>query len=131
VAKRKRKLTKKQRSAAAKKGWLTRRKRAMRTIVNARFRAEHPELEGIDEAYLEELFAKQIEKSEAEMTKLFVEQQVAEGNIDDDPDEIIAARLKIAYAQGDTRYYEEVLELADEYDYYSPTEIYTMGVSPK
>lgn len=131
MAKRKKKLSKKQRSAAAKKGWVTRRKNTLAKRQAQRFKAAHPELEGIDEAYIEEIVARQLQDSEKEMTKLFVDKQVEEGLIDDDPDEIIAARLKIAYAQGDTRFYEEVLELADEYDYYSPTEIYTMGVSPK
>lgn len=132
----KRKPSKKQRSAAAKKGWETRR----RNEALKRLDKSDPQLTGIEDEYQKELRSlglseeakAELSKQEPEilsrMAKVLVEQFIREGKIDDSPEERIKARLRIAH--DDSRYYDEVLELGDEYPEYSLHEIYTMGVSP-
>lgn len=131
-----RKSSKKQRSAAAKKGWETRRrKQALKRLGEA-----DPQLVGIEDEYKKavselglspeaeaEIFRREPEIRSA-IVKSLVERFVREGAIEDTQEERIKARLRIAH--DDSRYYDEVLELGDEFPEYSLHEIYTMGVSP-
>ena len=136
ASKKKTRRTKKSRSKAAKKGWETRRrKKALERLDVA-----HPQLTGIEDEYVKALVEagikagveKEIERRHtaisSEVTKRFVENLVREGKVKDTREERILARLRIALDE--ERYYDEVLELGDEYPEYSLGEIYTMGVSP-
>lgn len=134
MTKKKRKLTKKQlqkkRSAAAKKGWETRRKKE----YEKNFKKYNPELVGVEKQKVEELIAEAEERGRREALKQRTNKEVVEelvrlGKVAEDRDSKIKARLRRAGGPDAVDYYDEVKDIAndDEYLDYSPTEIYTMG----
>jgi hypothetical protein len=135
VASKKKTSRERNRSEESIKGWVTRRKnKALK-----RLDASHPELTGIEDEYTRALIeagikagvAAEIERRDtainSEISKRLVETLIKEGKIEDTAEQRIVARLRIAL--DDERYYDEVLELGDEYPEYSLGEIYTMGMS--
>ncbi len=143
ATRKKKKTTKRQRSQAAKKGWETRRAKA---VIN-RIDKTHPQLKGSEDRFKHEMakiraeveleFEKRevavkkeaIQEAGKILSKRMIKEYVKKGQVQNTPEEIILARLKNAEELG--IYYEVVQELAEEFDQYSIYEIYTMGVSPK
>lgn len=132
------------RSAAALKGWKTRRaKERLQKKRDRETRARqlhaHPELKGIEKAYQKsieqiekeayergvEAGRKQVELSDEDKRKLFIDQ--FKDWVESD-ESVILARLKLAaeYGELDT----EVWEVADEYDW-DPHEVYDLYYSPE
>lgn len=121
-------LTKKQRILAAKKGWETRRAKER----NQRLIEANPELEGVEEEFKEAVrleVERQLPEIRSQVMKDVIRTYVEEGKIENDVESIIYARLIAANKDG--RFYDEVLELAEDFPEYSVREIYTMGESPK
>jgi len=129
ASKKKRKLSKKQlkqkRSAAAKKGWETRRKRA----YEKRFNALNPELTGIEKEVQRRVKEAEEEWIKKRTAKQVVDELVRLNKLSSDLETRAKARLRLVGGPDDPSYYDEVLDIAndDEYLDYSPTEIYTMG----
>lgn len=130
ASKKRSKVSKKKRSEAAKKGWVTRRKRAQDRI----FAANNPELVGVENVNLEELIERAREEGRKEAlkertAKAVTEELVRQKKIEDSKEAKIKTRLRLVGGPDDPNYYDEVLDIAndDEYLDYSPSEIYTMG----
>lgn len=132
ATKKKKKVSKTKRSRAAKKGWETRRRKQLEQKMNA----AHPELIGVETEFKDAVTA-EVERItpeiRAQIAKDLVEKYIKDGAIviprgSKGTEERIRARLRIAW--DDDRFYDEVLELGDEFPEYSLHEIYTMGVSP-
>lgn len=118
------KVNKKKRSEAAKKGWATRRKREQDRI----FAANNPELVGIDKELEKARQEGYLAAQEEMVAKIFVEEQTRLGRVAPDPETQIKARLRVTGGPDADGYYEQVLELAEEYgEDFTPSEIYTMG----
>lgn len=124
MAKKKKKVTKKQRSIAAKKGWETRRRN---TLLKKSAKAS-PELVGIELELAKKRVTELEEYIEKRTPKVIVDEAIRAGLIKNDPDTVIRARLRVAIAEDIMDV--EAYELADEYPEYGISEIFTMGFSP-
>ncbi len=135
--KRKRPLTAKQRSRAAKKGWKTRKARlkAFRAKIDTgrdKVRALVPELDTVKKDIFERgiYFAiKQLPKEDQEAALANIINAYVNAEMMEEDDETrIRARLLIADSEG--RLDDEVLVCATEFDM-DVREVYTLWISPK
>lgn len=128
-------LTPKQRSAAAKRGWKTRKKKerealALIKLGKARQLQADPTLEIVQQTRVYQFVNKLRGAMPTPEQQAFIDEQIrefAEEHMEADDESVIRARLFAAEEAG--RFEEEVSRLADEFNM-SEREIYTLWVSP-